>query len=135
MKIKELLEKYKALILYGVFGVLTTAVNFVVYYLCYNVAAIPNLPSAAIAWVAAVAFAFITNKLWVFDSKSFAAKTLLREAAAFFAARALTGLLDLGIMAVAVDIMHWNASLWKLLSNVVVIILNYIASKRVIFKK
>ena len=134
-KIKELVIRYKSLILYAVFGVLTTLVNMGAYYLCFNIIGIPNVPSTVIAWVLAVCFAFVTNKLWVFDSRSFSAEVLKHEIPTFFGARIATGLLDVGIMYAAVDVMHWNSTLWKLISNVLVIILNYVASKLVIFRK
>lgn len=95
---------------------------------------IPNVPSTIIAWVLAVAFAFITNKLWVFESRSFDGMTLKHEIPTFLGARIGTGLLDVGIMYLAVDVMNWNSTVWKLISNVIVIILNYIASKLVIFR-
>ncbi len=134
-KAGELIMKYKGLILYIVFGAMTTLVNMAAYWLCFDVLGIPNVLSTVIAWVLAVSFAFITNKIWVFDSRSFDGKTLRREIPAFFGARLLTGLLDVGIMYAAVDVMHWNAIPWKLASNVLVIVLNYIASKLVIFRK
>lgn len=132
---KALFLKYRGLILYAVFGALTTLVNMAAYWLCFDVLGIPNVPSVIIAWILAVAFAFITNKLWVFESKSFGRKTLLHEVPAFFGARLLTGLLDLLVMYLAVDVLGGHAMLWKLISNVAVIILNYIASKLYIFKK
>ena len=134
-KLKELFGKYRSMVLYVLFGGLTTLVNLAVYRLCYSAAGIPNVPSDMIAWVLAVAFAFITNKPLVFESKSFDRKTLAREIPAFFGARALTGLLDLLIMYVTVDVLHWNAMVWKLISNVIVIVLNYIASRLVVFRK
>lgn len=133
--IKKLYDKYRPMILYVFFGGCTTVVNMVTYWLCYNVAGIGNVPATIIAWLLAVIFAFITNKLWVFDSKSWAKDVVLHEAWSFFAARIATGLLDVGIMYLAVDVMHWNSILWKLISNVLVIILNYIASKLFIFRK
>ena len=134
MKIRELITKYRDLILYAVFGVLTTIVNMGVYYLCFNVTGIPNVPSTILAWVLAVCFAFVTNKIWVFESRSFSAKVLKHEIPTFFSARIATGLLDLAIMYFSVDVFHLNATLWKLISNILVIILNYIASKLLIFK-
>ena len=134
-KIKALIVKYQDMILYVFFGALATLVNTASYYLCYNVLGIPNVPSVLIAWLLAVIFAFFTNKLWVFKSKSFAPEILKHEIPTFFGARALTGLMDLGIMYLTVDVLHWNATLWKLISNILVIILNYVASKLVIFKK
>lgn len=133
--IKDLFTKYKSIIMYAVFGVLTTIVNMGAYYLCFNIAHIPNVPSTIIAWVLAVAFAFITNKLWVFDSPSFDAQTLKHEIPTFFGARLATGVLDVLIMYLAVDVAHLNPTFWKLVSNILVIIINYVASKLVIFKK
>ncbi len=134
-KIKSLIIRYKGLILYVVFGAGTTLINWLVYYLCYAVLGVPNVPSTVIAWILSVAFAFITNKLWVFGSRSFERKTLLREAASFTAARLATGVLDVGIMVLAVDVLSRNAGVWKLLSNIIVVILNYVISKLVVFKK
>lgn len=127
-------QKYRPLIVYGVFGVLTTIVNIAAYYACYHVLEMPNLPSTAAAWLLAVIFAFMTNKIWVFDSRSFASKILIRELTAFFSCRLLTGLLDMLIMFIAVDVMAWNELLWKAFSNALVIILNFAASKLIIFK-
>ena len=73
----ELLKKYRAFIAYAVFGVLTTAINIVTYAVCYEHLNIANVPSNILAWTFAVAFAFITNKLWVFGSKNMSAKIIL----------------------------------------------------------
>lgn len=128
-------KKHRDVILYVIFGALTTAVNFVTYYLLFNLAGLYNLLSVVIAWFTSVAFAFVTNKLWVFDSKSFKKSTLMREVWTFFTCRIATGLLDVAVMYVAVDLLTMNSTVWKLLSNVIVIILNYVFSKTVIFKK
>lgn len=135
MKIWEKIKKYRAFLLYAVFGVFTFVVNIEVYGLCYNVLKMSNIISTIIAWFVAVVLAYATNKVWVFDSKSFAPKVLLYELATFFSCRILTGILDVAIMYVAVDIMAWNGKLFKLISNVLVIILNFIASKLIIFIK
>lgn len=131
----ELMKKYKAFIAYAVFGVFTTIVNIVAYNLCYYHAGMSNTLSNVIAWVLAVTFAYLTNKVWVFDSKSWAWKVLKREVPAFVSCRLATGVMDLVIMYMSVDVMHWNAMLMKIISNVLVIILNYVFSKFVIFKK
>lgn len=133
-RLLKLIQKYKLLIMYGVFGILTTSVNIAVYYGCYHVLIMPNLTSTAIAWFLAVVFAFITNKIWVFDSKSFARKIVIHELVTFFSCRIITGLLDIFIMYIAVDLMAWNELLWKMVSDVLVIILNFVASKLIIFK-
>lgn len=135
MRIIELIKKYKAFLAYAFFGVCTTMVNMIAYNVCMSRCKIGNIPSTIVAWILAVLFAFITNKLWVFESRSFKVNILIHEVVSFFMCRLLTGVLDVLIMYIAVDVMRLNATLWKLLSNILVIILNYIASKIVIFRR
>ena len=134
-KIKRNLKKYKSLISYGIFGGLTTLVNIVTYNLCYYGVGISNTFSNVFAWILSVAFAYLTNKLWVFESKSWKWEVLRREVFAFVSCRLATGIMDLGIMYICVDVLNWHAMFMKICSNVLVIILNYIFSKLVIFKK
>lgn len=136
---KKLYEKYKEIILYIVFGVLTTVINIVVYQLLFNVMGEVIVPTT-IGWVLSVLFAFITNKLFVFESKSFKAGTLIREILTFFAARLASYFIDLGIVWLTVEYLGWDYAIlgfqvWKIISNVIVIIVNYVLSKLVIFKK
>ena len=131
----ELLKKYKSFIAYAVFGVFTTIVNIITYNVCYYNLEMSNTLSNIVAWVLAVTFAYLTNKVWVFDSKSWDWQILRKEVPAFISCRLATGVMDLIIMFVCVDILGWHAMLMKLLSNVLVIILNYVFSKLVIFKK
>ena len=133
--LKNLIVKYKHIISYLFFGVCTTAVNLIVYYVSAHSLQMSTGVSTVIAWVLAVLFAFITNKLWVFDCKSWERKVVTKEIASFFACRAATGVLDLVIMLVSVDVLHWNDFVMKIISNILVIILNYVASKLVIFRK
>lgn len=132
---KALLEKYRGLILYAVFGALTTAINIAAYALCYRVLKLPNVPSNVVAWVLAVLFAFVTNKLYVFESKSLDRGTVMRELLSFVGARLATGLLDLAVMFVGVDMLHESDLVFKVASNVIVIILNYVFSKLIVFRK
>jgi len=127
------------MILYIIFGVLTTAINLVAYGLLhplFHINAYWNVLIAnAIAWVLAVAFAFITNKLYVFRSKSFEPSLLRRELISFVGARLLTlGIDELGMM-LLVSVMGMNDWIAKTIVNVLVIVLNYILSKLFIFKK
>lgn len=131
----RMIKKHKSFIAYGVFGVLTTIVNIVVYNFSYNSAGLSNTLSNVIAWVLAVTFAYLTNKVWVFGSTSWKWEVLKKEVVAFISCRLATGILDIVIMYICVDVMQWNALLMKISSNVLVIILNYIFSKLVIFKK
>lgn len=131
--IKNLLIKYKELILYCIFGVLTTLVNILVYQ-SFNLLGVHELISNIIAWIAAVAFAFITNKLFVFESKSFAPAVFWPELVKFALGRVATGLLDEALIAYFVTYKGGNELLWKIISNIVVIILNFVISKLLIFK-
>ena len=134
LKISSLFSTHKQIILYLIFGVCTTVINTVCYWLLYDVLSWSNLLSTVIAWLAAVIFAFVTNKRYVFESKKSGIHEQLTEFASFFSCRILTGILDVIIMAVAVDMLKWNGLVWKLISNIFVTVLNYIASKFLIFK-
>ena len=125
-------NQYKMPILYIIFGGLTTLVNIIAYFICYDVSGISNVLSTIIAWTLSVIFAFITNKLYVFESKE---NNVFYEISTFFGCRLGTGILDVGVMYLTVDILKWNALLMKIISNVIVIVLNYILSKVIIFKK
>ena len=135
MVIKNLFERYKSFLAYAFFGVCTTLVNLGAYRVFYGVFALANVAATVLAWLLAVVFAFVTNKFFVFGSPSLNAKTVAAELAKFFVCRIATGVLDVAIMYIAVDRMRWNALLWKFVSNIAVIILNYAASKLVIFVK
>ena len=121
--------------MYLLFGGLTTLVNIVFFWVSRNLFLWDLVVSTILAWFVSVIFAYVTNKLFVFESRSFAPKVMFPEIGAFFAARLFSGLLDLGIMYLFVDILHWHEMLMKILSNVLVIILNYLFSKLFIFKK
>lgn len=131
----ELLKKYKEIIFYGLFGVLTTLINIIVYYIGTKILNIDYLISNVIAWILSVAFAYITNKLFVFDNNDYDLKTITKEVTAFVSARGFTGILDMGIMYTFVDLLLINDVVVKILTNVIVIILNYFLSKYWIFRK
>ena len=135
MTLSDLLRKYKSFITYAFFGVCTTLVNILSYRLFFFALSVPNVPSTILAWLFAVLFAFITNKIWVFESKSWALSVTIPELIKFFVCRIATGVFDVAVMWLAVDKMQWNALVWKVISNVIVIVLNYVASKLVIFVK
>lgn len=133
-KIFGMIKKYQAIIKYLIFGVLTTVVNIVSYYLCYEVAGISNIVSTVISWLIAVLFAFVTNKLFVFDSKKWD-RNAVKEIINFFSFRIITGIVEVLMMYVFVDVFAFNGTVMKLITNIIVIILNYIASKIFVFKK
>lgn len=131
----KILEKYKEVIMYLIFGVLTTVVNILVYYLFKNIFNIDYLISNIIAWILSVLFAYITNKIWVFEKKTAGINELIKEIVSFFSFRVLSGILDMGFMYITVSLLHFNDNLMKIIANIVVVILNYIFSKLFIFKK
>ncbi len=130
-----LYQKYREIILYGVFGVLTTVVNWGGYWFLADIAHVPYLASTVIAQVLAILFAYLTNRKWVFESKAKGTKEVLGEMLRFFSARGVSLLLDLGCMYAGVDLLHINDKLMKLLANVVVVIANYALSKLFVFRK
>lgn len=131
----SLFKKYKSFVFYGIFGVLTTLVNILCYNFCYSKCGVSNTVSNIVAWILAVLFAYFTNKIWVFESKSWEWHLIKREISAFVSCRLATGILDLIIMYICVDILGMHALLMKIASNVLVIILNYVFSKLIIFKR
>ena len=133
--IRELLEKHRDKILYVVFGALTTAVNTGVYWLCAHPLGMPVVPGAIIAWFFAVLFAYVTNRRWVFHSEASSRREYIREFVSFYLCRLATGVLDWVLMYLFVDRLHLNDLLVKVCVNLLVIILNYIASKLLIFRK
>ena len=128
----KIYRKYKMPLLYLFFGGLTTLINIIAYFICHHISNLTNVTSTVIAWILSVILAFITNKFYVFESKS---KSILFELVSFFTCRLGTGILDLSIMYLTVDVLKWNDLLMKIISNVIVILLNYILSKLIIFKK
>ena len=124
-------------ITYVICGVLTTVVNYVVYFLMprFGTNGFDIILAEIVSWIAAVLFAFVTNKIFVFDSPDWHAKVFFREFIPFIVARLLSLAFDTAFVYVTVAVLHWNEPLCKLLSNVFVLIMNYIASKLIIFRK
>ena len=133
--IKALFRKYEGIISYLFFGVLTTAVNYVIYLPCYNLLGFSAAVSNVIAWVVAVAFAYLTNKPFVFQSHDWSMETVLPELTKFVGCRVGSGLLETGIIFVTVDCLLWNGNIMKLITSVLVVILNYVGSKLLVFRK
>ncbi|MBQ8164107.1 MAG: GtrA family protein [Clostridia bacterium] len=129
------LKKHKELILYLIVGGLTTLVNIAAYALFAYPLSLGVTVSTVLAWGVSVIFAFVANKLVVFESKNTTKKKLLFEIGSFFLARLASGVLDVLIMFIFVDLIHINDIIMKIVSNVIVIIINYALSKFVIFKK
>lgn len=145
-KLKDLFIKYKEIIFYIIFGILTTAVSFVSYAVCtrliYLQSEIAGIAvSNVISWVCAVLFAFVTNKIWVFESRSGDVKTVLNELWKFIASRLVTGALEwfgvpfLVYAGLNQTILGTKGMLSKLIVSVAVVILNYVFSKIFVFRK
>lgn len=133
--IKNLLSRYREIILYLIVGVMTTAINGGIYWVCTHFLGLANIPGTIVAWIIAVLFAFFANKVWVFESRSMRLFLVLKEMAEFVSCRLGTGVLDVGIMYLSVDCLGWNGLLMKLISDFIVTLVNFVASKFFIFKK
>ncbi|MCR5154337.1 MAG: GtrA family protein [Lachnospiraceae bacterium] len=160
-KIKELFKKYKEAIMYLIFGGLTTVVNWIVYWIFDKVfageAAVEEAAAAAgtfegaldtlaakgaagiIAWFAAVAFAYVTNRQFVFSERAHGAKGVTIECAKFFGARVLTGVIEiLGVpllIIIGLKAQVLGLDVAKLIISIIIIVLNYVFSKLFVFKK
>lgn len=134
-RIRELIVRHYDVLAYLFFGGLTTAVNYVVYLPCYNLLGLSAAVSNVIAWVAAVAFAFLTNKPFVFMSHDWSLEVMLPELTKFVGCRIGSGLLETAIIFLTVDCLAWNGNWMKLLTSVLVVILNYFGSKLLVFRK
>lgn len=128
----KLYHQYEAVISYLFFGGLTTLINIVVFGLLNRV--MDYTIANVFAWLVSVIFAFVTNKLWVFKSKSMELGTFAWELLSFFGFRALSLLVDQGIMILGVSVLHGNALLVKIIDQFVVVAINYVFSKWIIFR-
>ena len=134
-KIRELIQKYWDILSYLFFGGLTTVVNYLVYLPCYNVLGLSAAVSNVIAWVIAVAFAYLTNKPFVFKSHDWSFKVVLPEFLKFIGCRVASGAYETLFLALTVDVFAWHGLIMKIIASIVVIILNYIGSKLLVFRK
>jgi len=135
-KIIELYKKYKEIIVYLVFGVLATIVSFVSYFIFAKIIEIDEIISSGLSWVCAVLFAYVTNKVFVFNSKTITKKELIKKMITFFSCRLISGMFcEVGAFAVMIRVLKINDIIAKLIIQVMVVIVNYIFSKLIIFKR
>ena len=134
-KIFDLIQKYYDILAYLFFGVLTTAVNYIVYLPCYNILHFSATISNVIAWVFAVVFAYLTNKPLVFRSHDWSAQTVIPEFTKFVGGRIASGVMETAIIFLTVDLLRWDGNIMKLVTSVLVVIMNYITSKFIAFRK
>lgn len=134
--IKELYIKYKEIINYLIFGVLTTIVSLATYYLLVLTILNPNKPlelqiANIISWITCVTFAYITNRKYVFNSSN---KNILKEGIKFYSSRLTTLFLDMLFMYIFVSKLNFNDKIIKIIIQIIITILNYILSKILVFK-
>lgn len=135
--IKNMYIKYKEIINYLIFGVLTTVVSLATYYLLVFTILNPDNPielqiANIISWITCVTFAYVTNRKYVFDSKE---KNILKEMIKFYSARLLVLPIDMGFMYIFVSKLHYNDKIIKIIVQIIIIITNYILSKLLVFKE
>ena len=133
-KFSEFYRNHKEGMRYLVFGAFTTVVNIVVFEICKNLCDMSTTISNIIAWILAVFFAYITNKWFVFYSKVESIKKLFIEIGSFFGARVFTLIVETIFLYITIDYYELNSIFMKIISNILVIILNFILSKLFIFK-
>ena len=134
-KIYSLYMKYKEVILYLIFGGLTTLVNIVGYILLSRWLQMDTMSANGIALALSILFAYVTNKLFVFESRTDSLSAAVREFCSFITCRLITMAIDMMIMYVTVDILGWYDVAMKVLANILVIALNFVFIKLIIFKK
>ena len=159
-KIKDLFIKYKEIITYIIFGVLTTIVSWGSYTVFVHLfkAVLPNedvriAVSNVLSWIAGVAFAYVTNKLWVFESKSWKPSLVIKEIVAFVASRGITGVIEIVCvpllaktgfdnpfyhlvekLGLSAKILFTDGIYSKIALSVIVVVLNYVFSKLIVFR-
>lgn len=120
---------------YLIFGALSTVVNIIIFTICTSFMKCSTTIGNVIAWIIAVIFAYITNKIWVFKSETKGIKGLIKEICSFTGARVATLVMETVFLVIFIDKLHFNTFLMKIISNILVILLNFILSKVWIFKK
>ena len=127
--------QYKEIINYLIFGVLTTCVNFASYFIFAKLIRIDEVISSGMSWFCSVLFAYITNKIFVFESETKTIKDVFLEMCSFFVARVVSGILcDVGTFALMVKVFYINDIIAKIVTQFMVVIVNYVFSKFFIFK-
>ena len=134
-RIRDLLAKYQGIISYLFFGVLTTAVNWLVYYPLTNLLGCDPTLANVIAWVVSVAFAFVTNKPFVFKSYDWSPAVVIPELTKFVSTRIGSGLLETAMIFLLVNLLRFDGNIVKIAVSVLVVIINYVGSKLLVFKK
>ena len=131
LMINDWIKLDRELVLYVVFGAFTFFVILISYFFFANLLGINYLVSNGIAWFLSVLFAYVTNRIWVFESKS---PNILKEMSLFFGGRIFSGIVDMFLMYAFIDLLMFDGSISKIVVQIIVIVLNYIFSKLIVFK-
>lgn len=131
---RALFEKYRELILYVFFGGLTTLVDWASYWLMTDLLRVDYMAAAFLSQVIAILFAYVTNRRFVFESRARGVRAVAVELVKFFGARGVSLLLNMLVMYVGVDLLHFNDKVIKVIASVLVVIANYIFSKLFVFR-
>lgn len=128
------MKNKKEVILYLIFGVLTTVVSLVTYFICTELFLDTNSPlelqiANVISWITCVTFAFFTNRKYVFNSKA----NIKKEGIKFYISRISSLVLDIALMFIFVTLLKLNDKTIKLVNQIIIIIFNYIVSKLFVF--
>ena len=134
-KIKELFIKYQEVISYLFFGGCTFLVSIITFYLFNQTLGLNEHVAYVISWFLAVSFAYVTNKIWVFQSKTKELKDLLREMSAFVGARLFSFGFEMAWMYITAILIGINDTICKILAQFAIVVMNYVFSKLFIFKK
>lgn len=134
-KFYNIYKEKKEVLLYLFFGGLTFVISVLTYAYFNQMVKMPALIANIISWVLAVLFAFLTNRVWVFQSVTKTVNAFIKQMISFFAGRIVTLLIEEAILGIFVDMLHFNSVLTKIIAQVIVIVLNYVISKAFIFKK
>jgi putative flippase GtrA len=127
--------KHKEVLLYLFFGGIAFFLNIYLFALFYSTFGINELIANVICWIICVLFQFFTNRTWVFDGKTDSAGGFIRQMASFFGGRVLTLVIEEAILAVFITWLGWNSMAVKLAAQIIVIVLNYVISKLIVFRK
>ena len=134
-KIKALCIKYKEVLLYLIFGGLTTVVSLASFWLFTYPLHINVLIANVLSWICAVTFAYFTNAKWVFEAKPQSRGEAVKQFVSFYVGRLATLGVEEAILLVFVTLLHGNEMIVKVIAQVVVVVLNYVVSKLFVFKK
>ena len=130
--IQNIYDKYQEIIIYLITGGLATLISFTAQFIPKYFMNTPVAVNTTISWICAVTFAFFANKFWVFQSES---KNYIQEALKFYAARIITYFIELTLLIITVELLNQNEYIMKIIAQIIIIILNYIFSKFLIFRR